>query len=220
MKTLAIVSGGLDSTVLTYLLSSQGHQLHLLSFDYGQRHFQELSRARDLAHRLSIPFTYVDLKGIKPLLSGSSLTDDAIEVPDGHYASEVMKSTVVQNRNAIMLSIAFGMAASREFGAVAIGVHSGDHFIYPDCRIDFLDAFARMEHFSLGEFARVQLLAPFNQKTKADIVSIGNSLGVPFSETWSCYKGHDKHCGTCGTCVERKEAFILANVPDPTVYES
>jgi 7-cyano-7-deazaguanine synthase len=130
-----------------------------------------------------------------------------------------MRVTVVPNRNAIMLSVAFGVAASRGYDAVAIGVHTGDHAIYPDCRAEFIQAFDRMERVSLGEWWRVGLMAPFVHMTKADIVTVGDDIGIPFADTWSCYEGGEVHCGRCGTCVERKEAFGLAGVPDPTVYE-
>ena len=131
-----------------------------------------------------------------------------------------MAITVVPNRNAIMLSIAYGIAAAEEAEVVAIGVHSGDHFIYPDCRPEFINAFEHMQKFALEGMGhpRLQLQAPFLALGKHQIVHMGHALGVPFMDTWSCYKGGEKHCGTCGTCVERKEAFELAGVPDPTDY--
>jgi len=117
-----------------------------------------------------------------------------------------------------MLAVAFGVAVAENAEAVAIGVHAGDHFIYPDCRPDFISAFENMERFAIGDFGNVKLLSPFIHKSKADIVSIGFKVGVAFENTWSCYKGDEIHCGTCGTCVERKEAFALAGVKDPTIY--
>jgi 7-cyano-7-deazaguanine synthase len=126
--------------------------------------------------------------------------------------------TVVPNRNAIMLAIAFGMAAARKADAVAVAVHGGDHFIYPDCRPGFIDSFQAMQNHALDGYADVTLLAPFVTGSKADIVTEGARHGTPFAETWSCYKGGDKHCGRCGTCVERREAFFLAGIEDPTDY--
>ena len=219
MKSLAIVSGGMDSVTLAYWLATQSKAVDILSFDYGQRHVKELKMARLCADRLDAQFDVIDLRGIGSMLY-NSLTDDCLNVPDGHYTDRTMRLTVVQNRNAIMLSIAFGIAASRNIDAVAIGVHSGDHAIYPDCRIEFIQAFDKMEREALGEWWNVRLIAPFVDKTKAGIVEIGTKLDVPFVNTWSCYKGGDVHCGSCGTCVERKEAFVNAGVDDPTTYLS
>jgi 7-cyano-7-deazaguanine synthase len=141
-----------------------------------------------------------------------------VAVPDGHYAEETMKVTVVPNRNAIMLAIAYGIGAAQGAEAVATAVHGGDHFIYPDCRPAFIEAFQTMENHALDGLARITLYTPFLMAAKADIVAVGNTFGVPFAETWSCYKGGPVHCGRCGTCVERREAFALAGVADPTVY--
>ena len=150
-------------------------------------------------------------------LSGSALTDD-LEVPDGHYAEETMKITVVPNRNAIMLTIAFGIAAARKLDAVATAVHGGDHFIYPDCRPGFTQAFEAMQRQALDGYADVRLYTPFVHEPKSAIVAAGARHGTPFAETWSCYKGAKQHCGRCGTCVERREAFALAGIEDPTAY--
>lgn len=217
---VAIVSGGMDSVTLGYLLREQGHKLHLISFDYGQRHRKELDYARRCAERLSAQYHSIDLQNLSILLGGSALTDSDVAVPDGHYAEETMKITVVPNRNAIMLSIAAGYAVSVGAKGIAAAIHAGDHFIYPDCRPEFAQAFEHMvklatEGFSDPEF---RFLTPFINKSKAEIVTIGTRLGVPFEDTWSCYKGLEFHCGTCGTCVERKEAFLLAGVIDPTKY--
>lgn len=216
---IAIVSGGLDSVTLAYLLHAEGYQLHLLSFDYGQRHKKELAFAEGCARRLKATFDLIDLSGLGPYLKGSALTD-AIEVPDGHYAAPNMAITVVPNRNAIMLSLAYGIAVAENAEAVAIGVHAGDHFIYPDCRPDFLTAFASMQRRAVEGFGhpKLTLLAPFLHLGKQQIVKLGSALQVPYGDTWSCYKGGEKHCGLCGTCVERREAFELAKVSDPTLY--
>ena len=130
-----------------------------------------------------------------------------------------MGLTVVPNRNAVMLAIGFRIAASENAACVAIGVHGGDHFIYPDCCPEFIEQFAQMEQAALGEYAHVELCTPFLHLNKMEIVKRGAEIGVPFIETWSCYKGENYHCGVCGTCVERREAFTLAHVADPTSYQ-
>ena len=207
---------------MAYLLRSQGYALDAISFDYGQRHRKELSFAEQGAADLDATWTLIDLHaaGLTSVLSGSALTDDSVTVPDGHYADESMRITVVPNRNAIMLSIACALAVTREAGAVAFGAHTGDHFIYPDCRPAFVRAFESMVNLAVEGFASIEILTPFLTKTKTDIVKLGADLAVPFERTWSCYKGGDLHCGTCGTCYERREAFAQADVADPTVYES
>lgn len=217
---VVIVSGGMDSTVLAYLLSRSGSAVTLLSFDYGQRHRIELDYARRTAQALSAPHHVVDLTSLTGLLAGSALTDESVAVPDGHYTDTSMRATVVPNRNAIMLDIAVAQAVSVGADAVVFGAHAGDHPIYPDCRPDFLTAFQTMAVLANEGFAHpnLRVTAPFIALSKADIAGIGAQLGVPFADTWSCYKGNAVHCGVCGTCVERREAFVVAGVPDPTVY--
>jgi 7-cyano-7-deazaguanine synthase len=218
MKTLVVCSGGLDSVTLAEKVAAEQQLIGLISFDYGQRHKKELDFAARAAARLGVPHDVIDISGIGRHLTGSALTDD-LDVPDGHYAEETMKVTVVPNRNAIMLAIAFGLAAARQAEAVAVAVHGGDHFIYPDCRPGFIDSFQVMQDHALEGYADVVLHAPFVKISKADIVREGARLGVAFGKTWSCYKGGERHCGRCGTCVERREAFFLAGVEDPTPYE-
>ena len=219
MKTIVVCSGGLDSVTLAYKVAAE-HKLHsLISFDYGQRHKKELDYAARTARDLGVKHHIVDLTSVGALLGGSSLTSDEIDVPDGHYAQETMRITVVPNRNAIMLAVAFGAAASAGADAVATAVHGGDHFIYPDCRPDFINAFGAMQNHALEGVKDVSLYTPFVHVTKADIALEAGRLGVPIDLTWSCYKGHDTHCGRCGTCVERREALELACVKDPTVYQ-
>lgn len=217
MKTIVICSGGLDSVSLAHRVAADHDLAALLSFDYGQRHVKEVEHAAACAARLGVPHRIVDIRQIGAALSGSALTDD-VAVPDGHYAEETMKITIVPNRNAIMLTVAFGMAAAQKADAVAAAVHGGDHFIYPDCRPAFVRAFQAMQDAALDGVAQVQLHTPYIDGSKADIVADGARHGVPFAETWSCYKGGARHCGRCGTCVERREAFHLAGVPDPTDY--
>ncbi len=218
MKTLVVCSGGLDSVSLAYRIAAEHQLTALLSFDYGQRHRKELDSAKACAERLGVSHQIIDIRTIGASLTGSALTDD-VDVPDGHYAEETMKITVVPNRNAIMLAIAFGVAAAQKADAVALAVHGGDHFIYPDCRPGFIDAFQTMQNHALDGYADIKLLAPYVHVSKADIVIDGAKYGTPFAATWSCYKGGENHCGRCGTCVERREAFHLAGIEDPTLYE-
>ena len=218
MKTLAIVSGGLDSVTLAHFLARHEQLKGIVSFDYGQRHRKELRFAQAAAKRLGVPHFMIDLTSVTEHLKGSALTDD-VAVPDGHYAADTMKQTIVPNRNAIMMTIAFGIAAAQGFNAVAIAVHAGDHYIYPDCRPEFVELFERMEHRAMEGMWDIRLLTPFITISKADIVHHADVLKVPVHETWSCYKGSDIHCGRCGTCVERREAFFLAKVEDPVMYE-
>lgn len=217
MKTIVICSGGLDSVTLAYKAAKESTLIGLISFDYGQRHKRELGYAAIAAKALGVPHHILDISHVGKMLSGSALTDN-LDVPDGHYAEENMKVTVVPNRNAIMLAIAYGVASAQGADRVAAAVHGGDHFIYPDCRPGFIRAFETMQNHALEGYSNISLFAPFLEKTKADIVAEGARLGVDFANTWSCYKGGEIHCGRCGTCVERREAFDIAGVADPTVY--
>ena len=218
---VAIVSGGLDSTVMAYQLQDQGYDLHIVTFDYGQRHVKEIGFAEMMARDLGAEFHLIDVSDIKALLAGSALTDDAVEVPDGPYDENTMSVTVVPNRNAIMLAVAYGFAASQGYEAVAIATHAGDHALYPDCRKSFMKAFRLMEAEAIGPLVlHPELLTPFIDNDKAAIVKVGHELGVPFERTWSCYKGGEKHCGVCGTCQERRAAFEAAGISDPTEYEN
>lgn len=217
MKTVVICSGGLDSVTLAYKVAAENELISLISFDYGQRHKKEITFAETCAQNLGVKHLVIDISHIGALLSGSALTDE-IDVPEGHYAEETMKVTVVPNRNAIMLAIAYGISSARGADTVAAAVHGGDHFIYPDCRPAFIDAFQTMQNYALADLTKIELYTPFLNVAKADIVSTGDKLAVPFASTWSCYKGGELHCGRCGTCVERLEAFAVAGVADPTEY--
>ncbi|WP_416210287.1 7-cyano-7-deazaguanine synthase QueC [Frankia sp. Cr1] len=217
---VVIISGGLDSSTLAYHFQAGGSRLMLLSFDYGQRHRRELDAAAIVAAGLGARHHIVDVQSVGALLAGSAITDSYVEVPDGHYTDETMKITVVPNRNALMLDVAIAVAVVEQADAVAFGAHAGDHTIYPDCRPEFIDALQVCARVGNDGFLAdgFRILAPFLTWSKAEIVRRGAELGVPFGETWSCYKGGAVHCGRCGTCTERREAFALAGVPDPTVY--
>ncbi|KUM25896.1 7-cyano-7-deazaguanine synthase [Mesorhizobium loti] len=218
MKTIVICSGGLDSVTLAHKVAVEGALARLVSFDYGQRHKKELDYARGCALRLGVAHDVVDITAVGRVLTGSALTGGE-PVPEGHYAEDTMRITVVPNRNAIMLAVAFGVAAAEQADAVAAAVHGGDHFIYPDCRPAFVEAFEAMQRHALDGVAQIALYTPFLRLSKADIVREGARLGVPFADTWSCYQGGARHCGRCGTCVERREAFFLAGQEDPTPYD-
>ncbi|MGO1793301.1 MAG: 7-cyano-7-deazaguanine synthase QueC [Oceanisphaera sp.] len=218
MKALLICSGGFDSVTLAYRLAADQALGALLTFDYGQRHKKEIDAARVCAKQLAVPHLVMDISHIGAQLTGSALTDD-IDVPHGHYSEQNMKLTVVPNRNAIMLTIAFGVAASRGLNAVALAVHGGDHFIYPDCRPDFIRLFSEMQQQALEGVAEVGLFAPYVNTDKTEIARDAARFKVPIVDTWSCYEGGELHCGRCGTCVERIEAMTLAGIVDPTPYQ-
>jgi len=217
MKAVVLFSGGLDSTVLASHLISKGAEVRLLSIDYGQRHAKELAHGEALAKHMNLPRKSLLLPDLGDLLKGSSLTDDSVELPEGHYAEESMKATVVPNRNMILLALAGGYALSSGFDTIAYAAHAGDHFIYPDCRPEFAEAMEKA--LGLADWNDLSLYRPFVDMTKADLVRLGTELESPLGMTWSCYAGMDIHCGKCGTCVERKEAFELAKVDDPTKYK-
>lgn len=211
---VVLLSGGLDSsTALAYTLA-EGHEVLAAVFvDYGQRHVRERLSARAVADHYGIELLELDLRAFGASVN-SALTTAGADVPHGHYAADNMAATVVPNRNATMLSAAAGIAASRGAAQVVTAVHAGDHPIYADCRPDFIDALSR----ALQLACDVAVVAPFVYASKADIARIGAGLGLPQGLTWSCYEGGDVHCGRCGTCVERAEAFAEADVEDPTVY--
>ena len=217
MKALVLFSGGLDSTVLATQMKRDAEETRLLSINYGQRHAKELNHSQRVAKHLDLPHEILNLSQLGAILGGSSLTDKSLALPEGHYAEESMKSTVVPNRNMILLALAGGHALSLGFDTIAYAAHAGDHTIYPDCRPAFADAMDRA--FGLADWNTLSLHRPFVDMTKSDLVSLGTELDAPLHLTWSCYAGNEIHCGKCGTCVERKEAFALAKIPDPTKYE-
>jgi 7-cyano-7-deazaguanine synthase len=211
-QVVLIMSGGLDSTTLLYRLLSEDMTVEALSFNYGQRHLRELKMAEKTCRKYGVPHKIVNMQFLGGLLDQSALTGK-IKVPHGHYESENMKSTVVPNRNMILLSIAIGRAVNIGAGEVAIGVHAGDHAIYPDCRpafVDVMDIAGRISNYK-----PVVVSAPYINKSKADIIAEGIKLGVDYSLTWTCYEGKLRPCGKCGSCVERAEAFAINKIKDP-----
>jgi len=215
-RPVVVLSGGMDSaTVLAYTVALYG-EADAITANYGQRHVREIESAMKQAERYGCRHDLVDLTSVGALLSGSALTDE-VEVPFGHYAEETMKATVVPNRNAILANVAAGVAVAREAPAIILGVHSGDHAIYPDCRPEFVEALAGV--LKVANYHPVRVEAPFLHTDKAGILRVGHALGVDYSATWTCYVGGDKACGKCGACQERLEAFGLIGKTDPLAYE-
>ena len=213
--SVIIVSGGMDSITLLY---DKKDEIALgISFDYGSNHnAKEIPFAEMHCKRLGIKHITINLDFMHQYFK-SSLLQGAEAIPEGHYADENMKSTVVPFRNGIMLSIAIGIAESNQLKKVLIANHGGDHTIYPDCRPQFIEAIDAAAN--AGTFVNVRVEAPYTNITKGDIARIGKRLGLDYTETWSCYKGGEKHCGKCGTCIERKEALKEAGIHDATEYE-
>ena len=213
--SVLILSGGMDSTTLLY--DEQERIALAISFDYGSNHnAREIPFAQLHCQRLGIKHIVIPLEFMTKYFK-SSLLEGAEAIPEGHYAADNMKSTVVPFRNAIMLSIAVGIAESNNLKNVMMANHAGDHTIYPDCTPAFVKAFDLTAQ--AGTFVNVHLLTPYTHLTKGEIAARGRELGIDYAETWSCYKGGEKHCGRCGTCVERKEALAEAGIEDTTEYE-
>lgn len=216
MKVIVLVSGGMDSVTALHEAARSHEVLLGLSFNYGSKHnARELPFAEEHCKALGIAHRTVNLDFVNELFQSDLLLSGG-DIPDGHYEAENMKQTVVPFRNGIMLAIAAGVAESFGAAGVVIAAHSGDHAIYPDCREEFMAPMAAA--ITAGTYADVAVLRPFIDLRKEDIATRGLALGVDYGRTWSCYKGGATHCGTCGTCVERKEAFELAGLVDPTIY--
>lgn len=218
--TVVVASGGMDSTAVMAYYAAQGHALTAVTVDYGQRHRREIGAAAAISALYRAEHHVVDVAGLGALLSGSALTDPDVDIPAGHYADASMRATVVPNRNAILASIAVGVAVAKKADIVAVGVHAGDHPIYPDCRPEFVTALAHLVTVANDGYHTPRVEAPFMHAGKHEICAMAYALGAPLHLTWSCYVGGELHCGRCGTCTERKEAFALARVPDPTRYEA
>lgn len=213
--SVIIVSGGMDSVTLLYDMKDR---IALgISFDYGSNHNKrEIAFARLHCERLGIKHIVIELDFMHRYFK-SSLLEGADAIPEGHYADDNMKSTVVPFRNGIMLSVAAGVAESNGLKYLLIANHGGDHTIYPDCRPEFISAMSAAT--KAGTYPGIEVIAPYTNMTKGDIALKGKALGIDYAETWSCYKGDERHCGKCGTCVERREALAYAGIEDGTEYE-
>lgn len=220
-KIVTLFSGGVDSTTLLYALLGNGAVPFPLTIGYGQRHHKAEAEAAQLTlDHLGLEGTHISLD-LGPAFQGSALTDENVAVPHMPYSNETIAVTVVPNRNAIMASIAFAMCVSRDADGIALAVHAGDHAVYPDCRPQFWYTFSQlMSEYLIDEKSKkVDVVTPFVNMSKTEIVTYGDALGVSYEFTWSCYEGHGVHCGTCSTCIERQRAFAGADLDDPTVYE-
>jgi len=214
-KVVVVFSGGLDSTTLLYWAKKHYQDVEALTFNYGSKHNEkEIHFAKEHCLALGVKHQIINLN-LNEWGFTSSLLKDGEKIPEGHYAAENMKSTVVPFRNGIMLSIAVGYAENIKADRVLLGSHSGDHDIYPDCRREFTLAISLAA--SLGTYNNVKIESPFNDMKKEDIVKEGKDLKVLYDRTWSCYEGGDRPCLKCGTCVERTEAFFLNEVKDPSL---
>lgn len=214
-SSVIILSGGMDS--VTLLHDCKDDIALAVTFDYGSNHNKrEAELAAYHCKQLGIEHIIIPLSFIHDYFK-SSLLEGADAIPEGHYQADNMKSTVVPFRNGIMLSIACGLAESRGLTKVLIANHAGDHAIYPDCRATFISAMN--DAMANGTYEHINIYAPYTSLSKTDIAKIGKTLGIDYSKTYSCYKGGEKHCGKCGTCVERKEALRDAGIDDPTEYE-
>lgn len=219
MKVVVIYSGGMDSFTVLHRAIKTGHEVLAVSFNYGQRHNKELDYARRVCAEAGVVHDVVDITAMQSLMSNSSLMANSDEdIPEGHYAAENMKSTVVPNRNMILISLAIGYAVNEGASEVWYGAHSGDHTIYPDCRPEFVEAMQAVS--LLANFEPVKVVAPYLYDDKIVILRDGLDMGLDYGQTWTCYNGREKACGKCGSCVERLEAFTLNNAQDPLEYEA
>jgi len=215
-KAVVIFSGGMDSFTLLNKVIKEGYDVYALTFDYGQKQVKEVHIAKTVCEDLSVPHKVLDISAINQLMQSSSLigSDD---VPEGHYESEQMKSTVVPNRNMILLSLAIAYAVDIKAGKVYYGAHSGDHAIYPDCRPEFVHKMNEVA--GIANYEHVSIETPYLNATKGEILKDGINMGLSYENTWTCYNGREKACGKCGACVERLEAFANNNATDPVEYE-
>ena len=216
MKVVCLLSGGMDSATALWWAKQSHEVVGCLSFWYGSKHnSQEGAASREIANTAGVPWLNVPLDFVAKNFK-SDLLQTGGPVPEGHYEDPTMKKTVVPFRNGIMLSVAAGFAESVGAEAVVIANHAGDHAIYPDCRVEFIEHMGRA--IKTGTYGEISILAPFSKISKAEIARLGGSWEVPYHLTYSCYVGDKTHCGRCGTCTERKEAFKLGGVIDPTTY--
>ncbi len=221
MKSVLILSGGIDSSTLLYYLLDKGYDVHVLTFDYGQKHSKEIGHSKIIAEKAKsrgkVEHRVVDISSIHELISAGALTSDE-SIPKAFYSEEVQRRTIVPNRNMIMLSIAVGYAVKIGANEVYYAAHKSDYSIYPDCRKEFVKALDAAVYLA-NLWTPVEVKAPFADMTKDEIVKLGLELKVPYELTWSCYEGKERPCLSCGTCLERTEAFLLNNARDPLLSD-
>ena len=220
MKAVCLLSGGMDSSTLAYVAKSRGYDLLALHLNYGQRtERKELACARKIADLLNAEaFVEINLDYFARFGS-SSLTDKKIAVEEFDPERVQVPNTYVPFRNANLLSIATSFAEACQADAIFIGVQSLDYSGYPDCRPQFIEAFQKLIDIGTKDTTKITLYAPFITMTKTDILKEGMKLGVPYEQTWSCYRNEEKACGICGSCHFRKEAFAAIGRQDPIRYE-
>lgn len=215
-KVVVIYSGGMDSFTVLHKAIREGYEVHALSFNYGQRHSKELQYAARVCEALNVSHKVVDISAINQLMAGSSLTSD-IAVPQGEYQEDNMHSTVVPNRNMVLLSLAVAYAVSIGASKAYYGAHSGDHAIYPDCRPAFVEKMNQV--CAIANYQAVEIVTPYLHNSKDEILRDGLQMGLDYSQTWTCYNGRERACGQCSACTERLQAFTSNNASDPLSYE-
>ena len=219
MKAVLILSGGIDSSTLAYYLNQNGYdELICITFNYGQKQVIELESAKKIAHHLNATHHIIDISFMGKFLHGTGLTDSSIPVPHGAYTKENMAITVVPNRNTMLLSMGWSIACVEKADVLAFGAQSGDNYVYPDTRTDYLNALNLALRLGTEDCRRdnLELTAPFIKKSKSEVITIGHALKVPYADTWSCYDGMHVHCGQCGACQNRIQGFRDASLLDPT----
>lgn len=215
-RAVVIYSGGMDSYTVLHRALDEGHELHALSFDYGQRHARELDVARRVCQRLGIAHQVIDIRAIHGLIDNSALTDATRAMPGGDYDADNLSATVVPNRNMILLSLAIAQAVNIGASRVFYGAHGGDHVLYPDCRPEFVDKMNAVA--AIANFEAVEIVAPYLHRGKDEILADGLAMGLDYAETWTCYLGKELACGECGSCRERLAAFATHGIDDPLGY--
>jgi len=215
-RTVVIYSGGMDSFTLLNKVIQDGYHVYTISFDYGQRHQKELKYAKNVCQTLNIIHKEIDIKNINSLLKGSALTDD-LPIPLQSYDVSTMKTTVVPNRNMILISLATAYAISLQATCIFYGAHHDDGAVYPDCRPEFVSKINEVTN--ICDWTPITVYAPYLNATKTDILKDGLAMNLDYSQTWTCYNGKSLACGACGACLSRLKAFQNLGITDPIHYQ-